>query len=146
MTDDTIKVVGIPTFTLQDQYGNIKQHFTIHNLVTTVGKNLIADRLISNTPDTVSHMALGTSNATLSVNNTELATELTRIILESTTRDANVLTYSTTFTAGVGTGSIVEAGLFTANTAGVLLCRTTFPAINKEPSDILTVNWNVTIS
>lgn len=146
MIKDSIKVVGTPTFTLTDKFGAIKQQFTQPNLVVTVGKNLIADRLIGTSSAVMSHMALGTSNAGLAAGNTALALQLVRIVLNSTSRDNSTITYTATYVAGVGTGAIVEAGIFNASTAGVMLCRTTFPVINKEADDILTINWNVTIN
>jgi hypothetical protein len=146
MIKDSIKVVGTPTFILTDKFGLIKQQFTQPNLVVTVGKNLIADRLIGTSSAVMSHMALGTSNAGLAAGNTVLSLELVRIVLNSTSRDDSTITYTATYVAGVGTGAIVEAGIFNASSAGVMLCRTTFPVINKEADDILTINWNVTIN
>lgn len=143
---DTIKIVGMPTFILTDKFGNVKQEFTQPNLVTTVGKNLIADRLIGTGSDVMSHMAIGTSNVNLSVANTALSQEIARVSLSSTTRANSTVTYSATFAAGTGTGAIVEAGVLNASSTGTLLCRTTFPVINKEADDILTINWNVTIN
>lgn len=146
MIKDSIKVVGTPTFTLTDKFGVIKQQFTQPNLVVTVGKNLIADRLIGTSSNIMSHMALGTSNAGLAAGNTALSLEIVRIALNSISRTDSTITYTATYVAGVGTGAIVEAGIFNASTAGVMLCRTTFPVINKEADDILTINWNVTIN
>lgn len=136
----------MPTFILVDKFGNIKQKFTQPNLVVTVGKNLIADRLIGVGSLVMSHMAIGTSNTNLSVANTALVAQNARVALSSTTRANSTVTYSATFAAGTGTGAIVEAGILNAATGGVLLCRTTFPVINKEADDILTINWNVTIN
>lgn len=146
---DLIKVVGTPTFTLFDGFGKIKQQFTQPNLVVTVGKNLIAARLrgdVTGANAVMSHMAVGTSSAGLSVANTALAAEIARVALTSSTRTNSTVTYIATFAAGTGTGAIVEAGILNASSAGTLLCRTTFPVINKEADDILTINWNVTIN
>lgn len=145
-TQDTLKIVGTPTVTLYDKDGNIKVQFTKPNTVMTVGKNLIADRLIGTGSAIMSHMAVGTSNANLSAANTTLASENARVTLASSTRSNNTVTYTATFGAGTGTGAIVEAGVLNAASAGTLLCRTTFPVINKEADDILTINWNVTIN
>lgn len=147
MLTDFLKVIGEPTFTLYDKFGNIKQQFTKPNLVVTVGKNLIADRLIGTSSGVMTHMAVGTSNASLDAANTALASQLnSRVALVSSTRTNNVITYSCTFGEGVCTGALVEAGIFNAATNGTMLCRTTFGVINKEATDTLTINWNVTIS
>lgn len=146
MITDLIKATGEPTFTLYDKHGNIKQQFTKPNLVVTLGKNLIADRLVSNTADVMSHMAVGISNVNLAAANTELASQLGDRVILTTTRNDNVVTYNCTFGENVATGALVEAGIFNASTGGTMLCRTTFPVINKEDTDTLTINWNVTIN
>lgn len=146
MVNDSLKATGHLDITLYDANRNVKQKISIPNLVVTVGKNLIANRLISNTDPVMSHMAVGTSNANLVSANTALALELTRVALTSATRSGNVVTYVADYAAGVGTGALVEAGILNASSNGTMLCRTTFPVINKEESDSLTINWNVTIN
>lgn len=146
MIKEYLKVTGEPTFTLYDAQGNIKQQITKPNLVVTAGKNLIADRLIGTSSSVMSHMAVGTSNTSLDATNTALATQLGSRVSLTASRTNNVITYSCTFGEGVSTGALVEAGIFNAATSGTMLCRTTFPVINKEATDTLTINWNVTIS
>jgi hypothetical protein len=144
---DNLSVIGTPTFILFDKFGAIKQQFTQPNLVVTVGKNLIADRLIGTSSAVMSHMAVGSSSTAPANGNTALGAQIsTRVALSSPTRSNSTITYITTFVAGQSTGAIVEAGIFNASTAGIMLCRTTFPVINKEADDILTINWNVTIN
>lgn len=146
MIKEFLKVTGEPTFILRDAQGNIKQQFTKPNLVVTTGKNLIADRLIGTTSGVMTHMAVGTSNTSLDATNTALASQLGSRVSLTATRNNNVITYSCTFGEGASTGALVEAGIFNADTNGTMLCRTTFPVINKEATDTLTINWNVTIS
>jgi len=150
MIKDSIKATGELTIKLYDAVGNIKQQILVPNLVVTVGKNLIADRLIGTNSSVMSHMAVGTDTGAilpLAASNTALGSQLgSRAALTSTTRSNNVITYTSEWDAGVSTGAITEAGVFNASTAGVMLCRTTFPVINKEASDFLTINWNVTIN
>ena len=52
----------------------------------------------------------------------------------------------TSFIAVVSTGAITEAGIFNALTAGTMLCRTTFPVVNKAAGDSIVITWVVTIS
>lgn len=146
MIKDFLKIVGEPTFTLYDNKGNIKQQFTKPNLVVATGKNLIADRLIGTSSAVMSHMAVGTSNTSLDTSNTQLASQLGARVSLTASRTDNVITYTCTFGEGVATGALVEAGVFNASTSGTMLCRTTFPVLNKEATDTLTINWNVTIS
>lgn len=150
MINDSLKVTGSLDITLYDAEYNVKEQFTVPNLVVTAGKNVIASRLIGTTSGVMSHMAVGTDSGAilpLATSNTELGAQLgARIALASSTAAGNVVTYTATFGTGVSTGALVEAGIFNALTSGSMLCRTTFPIINKEASDILTINWNVTIN
>lgn len=147
MITDFLKATGKLELTLRDSNNNIKQQINVPNLVVTVGKNLIADRLISGSTGVMSHMAVGTSNSSLDAANTALAAQSgSRVALTSATRSDNVITYVCTFDEGVATDALVEAGIFNASTSGTMLCRTTFPVINKEATDTLTINWTVTIS
>lgn len=150
MIRDSIKATGALEITLYDVNRNVKQQLSVPNLVVTVGKNVIADRLIDTSTSVMSHMAVGTDNGTilpLAASNIELGDQLdARVPLTNITRSNNVITYTAEFTDGVSTGAITEAGIFNASTTGDMLCRTTFPVINKEASDFLTINWNVTIN
>lgn len=150
MITDFIKATGALDIILVDANNNIKTKISVPNLVVSVGKNAIADRLIDTSTNVMSHMAVGTDDGailTLASSNTALGAQLgSRVALTSATRTNNVITYTASFAEGVSTGAIVEAGIFNASSSGDMLCRTTFPVINKEASDTLTINWNVTIN
>lgn len=145
MNEELIKATGEVTITLHDENGQIKEQRHVPNLVVTVGKNFIASRMVGTTPAVMSHMAIGTSSTTAAAANTTLGTEVGRSTATASVSNA-VVSYSSTFAAGTGTGAIVEAGIFNAESAGTMLCRTTFSVINKAPADSLTINWNVTIN
>jgi hypothetical protein len=51
-----------------------------------------------------------------------------------------------TFASGVGTGAIVEYGLFSSSTGGTMFSRDTEAVINKGANDTLVVTTEVTIS
>jgi len=146
MLKDNLKVSGELSIVLTDENQNVKNEIRIPNLVVTVGKNFIADRMIGTDSDVMSHMAIGTSNAGLSAANTTLAAEIARVALSSSNRTDNTITYTATFPPGTGTGALVEAGILNASSAGDLLCRTTFSVVNKDAADTLTINWDVTIN
>ena len=117
-----------------------------NNLVVSAGKNFVASRLAGVTDDVMSHMAIGTDSTAADAADTTLAAEAGRVALTSTNVVDNEITYTATFGAGVGTGAIVEAGVLNASSAGTLLCRTVFSAINKGASDSITITWTVTVS
>lgn len=146
MIDDFIKVTGDLEVLLHDQYGNLKTRRDVKNLVVTTGKILIASRLVNATDDVPSHMAIGDDNTAAAAGQTALLNELGRTALGSVSRTNNTITYSATFNDGVGTGAIVEAGIFNDSTDGTMLNRTVFDVVNKDVTDVLTINWNVTIN
>lgn len=148
MFQDTIKITGDLTITLTDQQGNVKDRRDVKNLVVTAGKILIASRLVNGSDPVPGWMELGTSNTAAAVGQTALVSPISgsRTALSGTSRVNNVITYTTTFVEGVGTGAITEAGIFNAASGGTMLCRTVFGTVTKEVSDVLTVNWNLTIN
>lgn len=154
---------GSLSIVLMDEDMKVKQEIYVPNTIVTSGKNHIANRLGVASPDTrMSFMGIGTGSTAVSVGppgDTALATELsgnsyTRITMSNTSASNSVnvtnavVTYSATFAANNPTVEVVlrEAGIFNASTAGVMLCRTVFPIVTKQPNDTLTINWTITVS
>lgn len=146
MINDIIKVTGDLEVLLHDQHGNLKTRREVKNLVVTTGKILIASRLVNADDGVPSHLAIGDDNTAPAAGQTALLGELARVELGSTSRTNNTISYSATFNDGVGTGAVVEAGIFNDATTGTMLNRTTFDVVNKDVTDVLTINWNVTIN
>jgi hypothetical protein len=147
--ENTIKATGELIIEVRDEAGNIKEVKHAKNLVVTVGKTTIASRLVGTATAIMSHMAIGTGTGTPAVGDTALGTEAGRVTLASGTNSANAITYTATFPAGTGTGAITEAAVFNSATPGAansILCRTTFPVVNKAAGDSIAVTWTVTIS
>ena len=126
--------------------GLIKQAFKVPNLVVTGGKTYIASRMAAATATVMSHMAIGTGTVTPVVGDTALGTQAGIVGLSSFTASTNTVTATATFPAGTGTGAITEAGIFNAASAGTMLCRTTFPVVNKAAGDSIAITWVVTVS
>jgi hypothetical protein len=143
---DTLNMKGELQVVVRDALGAVKQEFTVPNLVVTAGKNYIASRIVGAASTVMTHMAIGTSTTTPAVANTTLGTEAGRVALASFTASSNQVTATATFPAGTGTGAITEAGIFNATPAGVMLCRTTFPVVNKAAGDSIAITWVVTVS
>ena len=146
MLQDILKMQGTLTVTLFDQSGNIKDQRDIKNLVVSAGKTFIASRMVGVAKNIMSHMAIGTGTTTPAVGQTTLTTEAGRVTLASQSASSNQVTYTATFPAGTGTGAITEAGILNAASGGDLLCRTTFPVVNKAAGDSIAVTWTVTVS
>lgn len=157
MLKENFKATGKLAIELRDVNGNVIDSREVNNVVVDPGLVYIASRMIGATANVMSHMAVGTSNANSTDPTASTQTALgaegatARASLSSiTTSNQNItgdsVTYVATFIAGVGTGALVEAGIFNASTAGTMLCRTTFPVINKGTSDSLTITWKVTVA
>jgi len=145
--EEMLKMTGELRLTLTDEHGEVKQDIVVKNLVTTVGRGVIADRMkAAPAIAAMTHMAVGTNSTAAAAGDTTLGTELARVALTSTGVAGAVITYIATFGPGSGTGALVEAGIFNAGAAGSLLARTVFSVINKAAGDSLTITWTVTIN
>ena len=147
MLIDNIKVTGDVFMVLNGPDGHVKETKEVRNLVVTAGKSFIASRMKDASATAMTHMAVGTTNTAAAVGDTTLGAEVgsSRTALASTNVSTNVITYACTFGAGVGTGALVEAGLFNDGTTGTMLSRVVFSAINKGAADSLTVTWAITV-
>lgn len=145
MIQDNLKVTGALKVQIFDKTGALKEERELKNLVVTTGKTFIAARMVG-TPTAMSNMAIGSGSTAASASDTALGAELGRVALTSSTSTGTVVTYVATFGAGVGTGSVTEAGIFNASSAGTMLCRTVFSVINKGADDAMSVTWQITVS
>jgi hypothetical protein len=143
---ENMKVTGELSIVVRDFEGKIKQTLHVPNLVVTNGKNYIASRMVGVASTVMSHMAIGTGTATPVVGDSTLGVEAGRVTLSSFTASANAVTATATFPAGTGTGAITEAGIFNAASSGAMLCRTTFPVVNKASGDSIAITWVITVS
>ena len=143
---ENMRVTGELSIVVRDFEGKIKQTLHVPNLVVTNGKNYIASRMVGTASTVMSHMAIGTFTATPVVANSTLGTEAGRVSISSFTASTNAVTATATFPAGTGTGAITEAGIFNASSSGALLCRTTFPVVNKASGDSIAITWVITVS
>ena len=143
---ENLKMKGELTISVFDQSGNLKSAVKVPNLVVTAGKGYIASRMVGTASTVMSHMSIGTGTGTPNASDTTLGTEANRQALTSFTASTNTVTGTATFPAGSGTGAITEAGIFNAASSGTLLCRATFPVVNKAAGDSIAITWTVTVS
>ena len=146
MFTELVNVKGNLEVILLDENGIQKEYRKVENLVVAVGKQVIAARLIGNTIAIPSHMAVGTDATAAATGQTALGGDLGRVVLDSSARTSNVLTYVATFPAGTGTGALAEAAILNAASTGNMLCRTTFSTVNKAAGDTIVITWNVTVA
>lgn len=158
--ENMLQLTGSLSIVLMDEDMKVKQELYVPNTIVTTGRNHIANRLGTASPDTrMSFMGIGTGSVAVAAGDTALGTEVAgngyaRISMSNTSGSNSVnvtnavVTYSATFAANNPTVEVVlrEAGIFNASTAGTMLCRTVFPIVTKQPADTLTVNWTITVS
>lgn len=144
---DKLILTGELHFRFENKETGAVREYVEKNLVVTVGKNHIADQLLSSPAGaTMSHMELGTGTTAVAAGDTALETALDRNALTSKNASGNAVTYTGTWAAGDGTGAITEAGIFNAASAGTMLARSVFSAKNKGAGDAMTITWILTIS
>ena len=145
---ENIKPTGLVKIVQTNAAGKLVREFEVPNLVTTAGKSHIAAKLAAttNSPVAMTHMAIGTGTTSAAAGDTTLGTEGGRVTLSNTVVSTNTVTYTATFPAGTGTGAVTEAGVLNGSSSGTLLCRTTFPAVNKASGDSIAITWVVTVS
>ena len=132
---------------LTDSMGNIKVDRESDNLIVTVGKAFVASALITVPSISFLYMAVGTSATATALNQTALiGTELARVATTNTNPTSVTTQFVATFGAGVGTGNIEEAGLFSAASAGSMFSRYLTGTFAKGATDTLAVTWTITVS
>jgi hypothetical protein len=144
--NESLKVKGHLTVRLFNKNGRLKAIKCIDNLVVSSGLNFIANRMANESDSVMSHMAIGEGSVAASASNTALGSEAARVSLTSAAVTGSAIKYIGTFNAGVGTGSISEAGVFNASSNGTMLCRTVFSTLEKQDDDSLQIEWTVTVS
>ena len=145
---ENIKPTGLVKVVQTNAAGELVREFEVPNLVVTAGKSHIAAKLAAttNSPVAMTHMAIGTGTVSAAASDTTLGTQGGIVSLSNTVVSTNTVTYTATFPAGTGTGAVTEAGIFNAASSGTMLCRTTFPAVNKASGDSIAITWVVTVS
>lgn len=147
--EELLTLTGHINFKLFDANGSLKEERSIKNVITTVGKAYLATWLATATQSDyfMKYVGLGTGSTAASAADTDLQTPLpTRAVGTITAPGGAVWQSLSTFAAGINTGAITEAGIFSASSGGTLMARQVFTVINKAAGDNLQVTWQITIS
>lgn len=132
---------------LTDSVGNIKVDKESDNLIVTVGKAFVASALITVPSISFLYMAIGTSNTAAAITQTALVgTELARVATTNSNPTSVTTQFVGSFGSGVGTGTIEEAGLFSAASAGSMFSRYLTGTFAKGATDTLAITWTITVS
>jgi hypothetical protein len=144
-TSNTFNIKGKVNIKLLDKNGNIKAEQTVNNLVVQSGLNFIASRMIGTTPAVMTHMEIGTGQATPALGNTTLGAPTQRVVLTSSTVTASAVTFTAIFPTNQTLANITEAGIFNASSGGTMLCRSVFNSVAKDVDDSLAITWTLTV-
>lgn len=128
---ESIKTIGKIEFEIRDKEGNLKDSWTVNNLIVNAGKAQLALLAIDASATPFTYLALGSSTTAVALSQTTLGTEYSTIglsravatvsrITTTTTNDTAQLVY--TWTAS-GSGTVEEIGIFNAASAGTMLGR-----------------------
>jgi hypothetical protein len=127
----------------------------IKNLVVSAGKAGVASRINGDGAEAVfTHLAIGTGTTAPAAGDTALQAEITTgggaraagtasRVTTTVTNDTAQLVHQWTFTASF---AVTEAGILNAASAGTLLARQTFSAINVVSGDKLEITWKVQVT
>jgi len=136
-------------------FGRWSDKKIVRNLVTTVGKALVAGLMNgSGSPAAATFIAVGTGTNAAAAGDTALQTELAASGLSRAAATVSLVTTTTTndtaqmlksFTV-TGTAAVTESGVLNAASTGTLLCRQVFSAINVVNGDTLQVTWKVAVA
>jgi len=146
------KIIGKWWVTLYGEPGQIKEERHGTNVITTDGKSYLAGFLASAAAAastfTMNYIAVGTVATGEDAGDTALGTELNRVAGTASQVTGGIYRVTGTFTSGIGTGAIVEYGLFSTATtgAGTIFSRDTEAVVNKGANDTLVVITEVTFS
>jgi hypothetical protein len=145
--NDNIKVKGSLTMTLTKPNGDIDVRRK-DNIIVNGGFDFICDAIANTSrPAIMSHIAVGTGTSTPVATQTTLVAELLRkAAAYAHTTGTKFFTLTTTFNEDEATGAITEAGVFNSASDGTMLDRVTFSVINKGEDDVLTCQFQFTLS
>jgi len=146
--NEDLKVKGHISIVVKDKDGNIKDTREIDNLVVTSGKTYLATWLAAATQASnfMSYVGLGTGTTPASASDTALQNPLASYVQGVLSSTSNSWINTCTFGAGVNTGAITEAGLFSSAVPGTMFAHQVFTVVTKGAADSMLVIWTVSFS
>lgn len=149
MKEETIDLKGIVTFKIFDHRGRLTRTIEENNLVTSAGKNYFVNKIIDDPSiagSAIQSIAVGSGNIAPSVGDTSLENETGRIQVAAISSSENIGEFVTSLSAGVATGTIQEAGLYTSDDTPILISRIVLSSpFVKESNESITVSWRFKI-
>lgn len=139
-------LVGEMECRLYGPRGLLKEFRKVKNITVNTGFDTICLMMGKGGHAAFKYCAIGDDSTTPSTLDTALGNELARQEGGFTKINDRQWKNDSTFSPGVGTGSIVESGMLNASSSGTLLCHQTFGAVSKESGDTLVITWQYSLS
>lgn len=153
--EDSIKLTGLIQIEVFDKDGNLKDRRLIKNLIPTAGKAAIASRINGDGSEAVfTYLAVGTGTTAAAAGDTALGTEITdsglaraaaTVSRVTTTVTNDTAQFVKTWTV-TGTKAVTECGIFNDASAGTILGRQVFSAVNVANLDTLKITYKVKVT
>lgn len=127
--------------------GKLKDRREEENLITTYGKEGIADQLLgSPSIGKPKYFAVGTSSTAAAAGDKKLGSQSgSRDEADEKVRSGKVVTMKVTYGPGEHTATLKEAGIFTESSGENCYSRVTFTEIEKGSEDTVVITWKYTI-
>jgi len=145
----SINVSGEMSFKLIGPDGVVKSEDVVKNLVVNGGRDFLFSQTSgTGTVTNMKYMGVGTDNTAAGATQTALETEIgtRQSISYAHSAGATTMTATATFGAGNATGTIQEAGLFTASSGGTMFNRVNGINKVKGADDSLEITYTLTIT
>lgn len=146
--ESSIRITGRVIAQVRDaKTGKVLKTVRSKNLVVTSGLNLIGDLLKEDTAVGLNYFAVGTDNTAVVAGDTALGAEVYRGEITTQSRGSATLTVTLFLPTTAANGSsLVEIGLFTVDSGGVMFSRTVHSAITKTATVTVTYTWTFTFT
>ena len=148
-----IDMKGRLTIQLRDAGDKIRNQCSVRNSIVLTGRDLVAKQFIDEAIDPVSHIAVGTGSTPVdAAADSQLESELFRKEinpidltkdLTTTNDDKKKVMITAELDFNEGNGALTEAGLFNADSGGVMYNRVVYLPINKTSDFKLTLIWEI---
>jgi hypothetical protein len=153
-TTSTQKTQGRIDFEIRDKDGNLKDSWSVNNMIVNAGKAQLALLAIDATAVPFTFLAVGSGTTAPALSQTTLATEATlngfaraaaTVTRVTTTVTNDTARLTKTFTA-TGSQTIEEIGIFNAASAGTMLGRALTTTKLLTSGDTLACTYNIIFS
>lgn len=134
--------------------GEVIDRRVVTNLVVSAGKAAAAGLLNGVITNFFEHIAIGTGTVAPAAGDTALGAEITTgggaraagttsRVTTTVTNDTAQIVLTFSFTASF---AVTESGVFDSISAGAMLCRQTFSAVNVVSGDSIQITWKIAVS